>query len=55
VAEDLNRTLVCSVLFIDIVDYSKHDVSLVQEAEFADGVWTAVCEKTKRSGSDPDL
>ena len=27
VNEDLNRTLVCSVLFIDIVDYSKHDVT----------------------------
>jgi hypothetical protein len=27
VAEELNRTLVCSVLFIDIVDYSKHDVA----------------------------
>jgi class 3 adenylate cyclase len=25
--EELNRTLVCSVLFIDIVDYSKHDVA----------------------------
>jgi class 3 adenylate cyclase len=25
--EDLNRTLVCSVLFIDIVDYSRHDVA----------------------------
>ena len=25
--EALNRTLVCSVLFIDIVDYSKHDVT----------------------------
>jgi class 3 adenylate cyclase len=27
VSEDLHRTLVCSVLFIDIVDYSKHDVA----------------------------
>jgi class 3 adenylate cyclase len=27
VTEELNRTLVCSVLFIDIVDYSKHDVA----------------------------
>jgi class 3 adenylate cyclase len=27
VNEELNRTLVCSVLFIDIVDYSKHDVA----------------------------
>jgi len=26
-SEELNRTLVCSVLFIDIVDYSKHDVA----------------------------
>ena len=26
-SEELNRTLVCSVLFIDIVDYSKHDVT----------------------------
>jgi class 3 adenylate cyclase len=25
--EELNRTLVCSVLFIDIVDYSRHDVA----------------------------
>jgi hypothetical protein len=27
VTEEINRTLVCSVLFIDIVDYSKHDVA----------------------------
>jgi class 3 adenylate cyclase len=27
VGEDLNRTLVCSVLFLDIVDYSRHDVA----------------------------
>jgi class 3 adenylate cyclase len=27
VSEEPNRTLVCSVLFIDIVDYSKHDVT----------------------------
>jgi len=27
VKEELNRTLVCSVLFIDIVDYSRHDVA----------------------------
>ena len=27
VTEELNRTLVCSVLFIDIVDYSRHDVA----------------------------
>jgi class 3 adenylate cyclase len=27
VTVDSNRTLVCSVLFIDIVDYSKHDVA----------------------------
>jgi len=26
-SEDLNRTLVCSVLFLDIVDYSRHDVA----------------------------
>jgi class 3 adenylate cyclase len=26
VTEELHRTLVCSVLFMDIVDYSKHDV-----------------------------
>ena len=26
-SEELNRTLVCSVLFIDIVDYSRHDVT----------------------------